>query len=484
MTATHDMPMLNEISSEGRRASDLGTSDVPDVALSQMIPARFLRNEKAKLPEIAELAVVRHFTRLSRRNGGIDNVFYPLGSCTMKYNPRVNEYVAAMNGFANIHPLARDEDIQGALELMSALESYLCELTGFSACSLQPAAGAQGEMTALLVIKAYMQDKGHGHRNVVLIPDSAHGTNPASCTACGFKTREVKSNGKGMIDLDDLRAKLDGDVAAMMITNPNTLGIFEANIRKIADILHESGAQLYMDGANFNAIMGVIRTRDMGVDVQHFNLHKTFSTPHGGGGPGAGPIAVAQHLSEFLPIPRIEKREGKFVRNYDKPKTVGRVRAFFGNFGVFVRAYTYIRSLGKSGLRRVAEMAVLNARYLHKKLGSAFETPYTAPCMHEFVVSAEKQSKKGCGATPIAKRLIDYGYHPPTTHFPLIVHDALMIEPTETENRETLDGFANDLCRIAAEIEETPDVVRSAPQTTVVRKLDEVGATRSPKFRW
>ena len=455
----------------------------PDSSLPQTadcIGENDLRPEPCSLPELSEASVVRHYTRLSSLNMSIDTNFYPLGSCTMKYNPRINEVVAANPGFSQVHPLCGAEEIQGYLELFFRLEEMLAEISGLPHISLQPAAGAHGELTALMMIKARCRERGELDRDVVLIPDSAHGTNPSSCTIAGFKTRNIDSGEAGTIDLDNLREAIGPDVAAMMITNPNTLGIFENGIGEISALLHEAGALLYMDGANMNAIMGITRPGDFGVDVMHYNLHKTMSTPHGGGGPGAGPIGVTDELEPYLPVPRIVRSEDGFELCSDRPLSIGKVRTFFGNSGILVRAYAYLRAHGPAELRGVSEHAVLNANYIRHRLEGAYHLPYDTPCMHEVVFTAKKQKPSGIRALDIAKRLIDMGYHPPTIYFPLVVHEALMIEPTETETRETLDEFCDAMLQIAREAEENPEILKAAPVNQPVKRLDEVNAVKSP----
>jgi glycine dehydrogenase subunit 2 len=451
--------------------------------LSGAIPDKFLRKEPAPLPEVGELDLLRHYTHLSKRNTGVSGTFYPLGSCTMKYNPVFNEAAAAMPGFADLHPFQPHESVQGLLEIFHLTEGYLAEISGMPHISLHPAAGAHGELTALLVIRRYLDATGAGSRRTVLIPDSAHGTNPASCTLCGFKTKEIKSSKEtGLVDLESLKKSAGEDTAAIMITNPNTLGLFERDIEEICSVVHDAGGQVYMDGANLNALMGVTRPGDFGIDVMHFNLHKTFSTPHGGGGPGSGPIGVAGHLEPFLPVPRVVKNGGSYALSEDYPHTIGRTRAFFGNVGVIVRAFCYILALGKEGIRRVAENAVLNANYLRVKLGKTFPVPYDRTCMHEFVATP-----KGLGKTralDVAKRLIDLGSHPPTIYFPLIVPEALMIEPTETESVDTLDRFVDMMLQIAREAKENPGILQDAPHNAPVGRPDEVRAVKEPILTW
>ncbi|HEY3302306.1 MAG TPA: aminomethyl-transferring glycine dehydrogenase subunit GcvPB [Candidatus Binatia bacterium] len=447
------------------------------------LPPELLREEIAGFPEMGELEVLRHFTRLSHLNFSIESEFYPLGSCTMKYNPKVNEVVARLPGFSLIHPLAPPELLQGALELLHRLEGWLAEISGMDHVTLQPAAGAQGELTGLMVIRACLGERGNPRRKII-VPDTAHGTNPASSTLCGYEVIQVGSNKQGIIEAAAVEQVMDDSVAALMITNPNTLGVFEKNIQAIADVVHKRGGLVYLDGANLNALMGVAKPGDMGVDVLHINLHKTFSTPHGGGGPGAGPVGVKAFLGDYLPIPRIEKKDGAYELRSDFPKSVGRVRSFFGNFGILARAYTYMVSLGSDGLEEVSRMALLNANYVRKKLESAFQLASTEPCMHECVFTDRLQQKQGVSTLDIAKRLLDYGFHPPTIYFPLVVSGALMIEPTETETRETLDSFVEAMLAIADEAKGNPALVKSAPHTTPVGRLDEARAARRPVLRW
>lgn len=435
------------------------------------------------MPELAEFDVIRHYTRLSQLNFAVDTHFYPLGSCTMKYNPRLNERVAAMSGFSQLHPLQPASTVQGTLRLFYELEELLCAITGMSAFTLQPAAGAQGELTGLKIIAAYHRRKRHNY-SVILIPDSAHGTNPASAALSGFSVVQVKSGPDGLIDLADLKLKLSKDVAAIMLTNPNTLGLFERDIKTVSALLHEQDALVYMDGANMNALLGIARPGDMGVDLLQLNLHKTFSTPHGGGGPGAGPVGVTKALEDFLPIPRVRRKGKGFILDHSGRLTIGRVHGFYGNAGVLVRAYTYIRTLGKEGLTRVGEVAITNANYLKSRIQQAFPVAFPQPCMHEFVVTLKSLKKQGLSAMDVAKRLLDYGFYAPTVAFPLIVEEALMIEPTETESKETLDQFAEALIAIAREAQENPEIVRQAPQRFAIRRLDEVKAAREPNLRW
>jgi glycine dehydrogenase subunit 2 len=469
---------LFELSQPGRRAAVLPKCDVPELPLEKLLPTNALADAPPPLPELAEGDVVRHFTNLSQLNMSVDTHFYPLGSCTMKYNPKRNERLASLPGIVDLHPLQPDHSVQGLLALLYDMQAMLAEIAGLPAVSLQPAAGAQGEMTALMVAAAYFRERGE-QRTKVLAPDSAHGTNPASAAVAGFDAITVKSNADGFVDLDDLRAKLDGETAVFMITNPTTLGMFEPNIAQIADMVHAAGALLYLDGANMNAILGITRPGDFGADMMHFNPHKTFSGPHGGGGPGAGPIAVTSKLGPYLPSPVVVKdADGTYRLDNDRPKSIGRVRTFFGQVGVFVRAYCYIRTYGPEGLRKVSEHAVLNANYLLSLLKDTFPVPQGDRCMHEFVASASKlKAERGISAMDIAKRLLDFGYHAPTVYFPLTVKEAMMIEPTETESKETLDAFATVLKQIVAE---SADVLHSAPLTTVMCRADEVQAARQP----
>jgi glycine dehydrogenase subunit 2 len=435
------------------------------------------------LPEVSELDVVRHYSRLSQMNYGVDTHFYPLGSCTMKYNPKVNEDAARIAGFARLHPLAPEAAAQGALQLMYDLARMLAEIAGMDAVSLQPAAGAQGELAGVLMIRAYHEARGE-KRTKVLIPDSAHGTNPASTALAGYEVIEVKSDAEGQVDLADLERHLGPDVAAFMITVPNTLGNFEPRVMEIAERCHAHGVQVYMDGANLNAILGITRPGDLGFDVCHFNLHKTFTTPHGGGGPGAGPVGVKSHLEPFLPSPVVGKTETGYVLDWKRPQSIGKLQAFWGNFGMHVRAYTYIRTMGADGLRAVSENAVLNANYVMKRLEQHYDVAAPGPCMHECVLSARRQKKLGVTAMDVAKRLLDLGFYAPSTYFPLIVEEALMIEPTETESKETLDAFCEAMIRIAREAETGPQVIHDAPATTPVRRLDQTKAAREPNLKW
>ncbi|HVR16762.1 MAG TPA: aminomethyl-transferring glycine dehydrogenase subunit GcvPB [Candidatus Limnocylindrales bacterium] len=447
------------------------------------IPAALLRRDIAGFPELGELEVLRHFTRLSQRNFAIESQFYPLGSCTMKYNPKINEVVARFPGFAQIHPLAPPDLLQGALALLYELERALAEISGMEQVTLQPSAGAQGELTGLMLIRACLADRGDPRKNII-VPDTAHGTNPASSTLCGYDVVQISSNERGVIDAAAVAQVMDNSVAALMITNPNTLGLFETNIEAIAEVVHAKGGMVYLDGANLNALMGIAKPGHMGVDVLHMNLHKTFSTPHGGGGPGAGPVAVKRALSDYLPLPRVTRRGERFELEGNGPKSVGRVRSFFGNFGILVRAYAYILSLGCDGLEDASRMALLNANYIRKKLEKSYHLAYNEPCMHECIFTDRVQQRSGVTTLDIAKRLLDYGHHPPTIYFPLVVSGALMIEPTETETPETLDSFIDAMLAIAQEAKDDPELVKNAPYSTPVRRLDEARAARKPVLRW
>lgn len=483
--AENDFPTIFELSGPGKRAYRLPELDVPEQELSALIPGNLLRKEPLPLPEVTEPEIVRHYTVLSRRNHAVDVGFYPLGSCTMKYNPKVNEDIAALPGFSELHPYQPDEMAQGTLRLLAELEEMLCEIAGLAGCTLQPAAGAHGELTGLLIMKAYHRQRGEDDtRTQIIVPDSAHGTNPASAAMCGYEVVEVPSNSRGGIDVEALRQVVGPKTAGLMLTNPNTLGLFDENTRLIADLVHGAGGLLYYDGANANAILGISRPGDMGFDIVHFNLHKTFSTPHGGGGPGSGPICVSEELVPFLPVPRIKLIEGRYSLDYDRPRSIGKVKNFYGNIGVAIRAYAYILSLGAEGLRQAAETAVLNANYLLACLKEAYHVPYPRYCKHEFVLSGKLQARNGVRTADIAKRLLDYGIHAPTIYFPLIVEEALMIEPTETESKRTLDQFVEAMLEIAREAEVNPDNLRTAPHTTVVRRLDETQAARHPDVRY
>ncbi len=474
-------PVIFEMSDVGKRAFKLPPLDVP--VQEDALKTLPLRSDIPNFPEVSEVELVRHFTRLSHANYCIDLGMYPLGSCTMKYNPKVNERIAALPGLANTHPWASPELIQGNLKILKLLEEYLMDITGMDAVSLQPSAGAQGEMVGMMLIRACLERRGDP-REIVLIPDSAHGTNPSSAHICGYRVEEIKSNAAGTVDLQNLEERMNEDVAAVMITNPNTLGVFESDICRITELVHSRGGLVYMDGANMNALLGIVRPGDMGVDVLHLNLHKTFSTPHGGGGPGSGPVAVKRLLEPFLPVPVIERKESGYHLNCDRPESIGKVRAFYGNFLVAVRALAYILSLGPEGLKEVSEIAVLNANYLRKRLEKEFHLQYATPTLHECVFSDKFQKPFGVLNLDIAKRLIDYDVHPPTMSFPLIVPGALMVEPTETESIEDLDRFIDAMLNISREARENPEVLKNAPHSSYVRRLDETSAARSPILRW
>ena len=481
---TSGSALIFEQSRAGRRGYRLPELDVPEMDLDAKLPAALRRDEIAGECEVSEVDVVRHFTRLSQLNFSIDAGLYPLGSCTMKHNPRINEEMARVAGLAWTHPMQPDWQVQGSLEVIWTLEQSLREIFGMPRVTLQPVAGAHGELTGILMVQAALAKQGNP-RKYILIPDSAHGTNPASAAFAGYDVKQLKSNSRGTLDLDLLEREVDENVAALMLTVPNTLGVFEDGIVRIADILHRKGAYLYCDGANLNAFVGIARPGDMGIDVLHSNLHKTFSTPHGGGGPGAGPVGVSDRLVPFLPSPSVERREdGTFFLDYDHPDSIGRVRAWNGNFGVLVRALAYIRSMGAEGIRRIAEISVLNANYVRARLRGSYHLPYDAPSMHEVVFNDKWQGENDVHTLDIAKRLMDFGFHPPTIYFPLIVAGALMIEPTESEPKEELDLFCEAMIAIAKEAKETPELVRSAPHTTPVRRLDEARAARNPILRW
>jgi len=474
--------LIFERSRPGRRGVAVPAGDVPDRPLDELLPPELRRADAPGLPEVPENEVVRHYTDLSIRNHHVDRGFYPLGSCTMKYNPKINEEMARLPGFAGAHPLAPDSAVQGALRLQYELQQYLAEISGMDAVTLQPAAGAHGELTAVFMMRAYHEAQGKP-RSKILIPDTAHGTNPATVALAGFRVVTLKSNAEGLVDVRELEAALDDDVAGFMVTNPNTLGKFERRIGEISARVHEAGGLMYMDGANLNALMGIARPGDMGFDVMHFNLHKTFSTPHGGGGPGAGPVGVKEHLTPFLPVPVIVEENGVYRREWDRPQSIGKVHGFHGNFGMHVRALTYIRMLGNTGVRETARTAVLNAAYVAARLKGTYDLPYGTG-LHESVFSGTPLRQYGVKTMDVAKRLLDYGVHAPTIYFPLIVPEALMIEPTETETLEELDRFVEAMLQIAREAAETPEVVTTAPHTTPVRRLDEGRAARQPDIRW
>ncbi|MFN0140624.1 MAG: aminomethyl-transferring glycine dehydrogenase subunit GcvPB [Pyrinomonadaceae bacterium] len=486
---TQNEALIFERSQPGRIGYRLPKLDVDETNIDEIMPASLRRDDDLDgVPEVSEVDVVRHFTRISTWNYSIDLGMYPLGSCTMKYNSRLNEKVARIAGFANLHPLAPERESQGALALIYELQQDLAEITGLPGVSLQPAAGAQGEMTGVMLIRAFLDDRdgeASKDRRVMLIPESAHGTNPASAALAGFTVKAIRANADGLTDMDHLRELCSqGGVAGLMLTNPNTVGIFEKNIREICDTIHTAGGLVYMDGANMNALVGVARPGDMGVDVIHLNLHKTFSTPHGGGGPGCGPCLCSAELTPFLPTPRIEKDGDRYHLNYDNPKSIGRVKAFFGNFGMMVRALSYIYTHGNDGLKEATEAAVLNARYVSHKLEGTFDKPYESDCMHEAIFSHKNQSKKGVVTLDIAKRLIDYGFHPPTVYFPLVVEGAMLIEPTESVGRADLDAFIEAMIDIDREASENPQLVTGAPHSTRIGRLDEATAARKPVLRW
>ncbi len=476
-------PLLFEQSSPGKIGYQLPPLDVPVVDAEKVLGKGNVRTEIEDFPEVSEFEALRHFTRLSTWNYAIDLGLYPLGSCTMKYNPRVNELVARTEGLAWAHPYQPNELAQGCMEVVGALEKCLAEITGMDAVTLQPAAGAHGEFTGILMIRSLLESRGNP-RKKILVPDSAHGTNPATAMMVGYTVENIKSNERGMVDLDVLNRAVTEDVAGLMITNPNTVGVFEENIRKICGIMHDRGGLVYMDGANMNALVGIARPGDFGIDVMHLNLHKTFSTPHGGGGPGAGAVACVKDLTPFLPSPRLKRDAGKWSWNYDLPQSIGRVKAFYGNFGVLVRALAYIMAHGGNGLRQATLDALLNANYIRALIEPYYEIAYKAPSMHECVFSDDRQAKKGVRTGDIAKRLIDYGFHPYTVSFPLIVRGALMIEPTETESKQELDLFADAMISIAKEVEENPELLKNAPHSTRTSRVDEVTAARRPIVRW
>ena len=486
-TSTHiqlNERLVFEEGSAGRRGFDLPALDVPKKNVADIVGGDLLRDGVRGMPELSEMDVIRHFTRLSTWNYHIDLGLYPLGSCTMKYNPKINERMARLEGFLNAHPFMPAEAIQGALEVQKVLESCLAEISGMDAVTLQPAAGAQGELTGILMIRAYHESKGNARRKI-LIPDSAHGTNPASVAISGYVVENIPSNSRGTVDLEHLRKVVDDQVAAIMMTNPNTLGVFEAEIAEVAEVMHSHGALVYMDGANLNAMMGITRPGDFGVDVMHINLHKTFTTPHGGGGPGSGPVAIKKILEPFLPTPVLGKKtDGSFFLDFDRPRSIGRVKAYNGQFGMHVRALCYILANGPEGLREVSEVAVLNANYIRARLKDSYALPYDAPSLHEVVFSDKIQARKDVHVGDIGKRLMDYGFHPPTVSFPLIVPGAIMIEPTETESKQEIDAFIEAMVAIAKEAEENPELVKNAPHTTRINRVDEAGAARKPVLRW
>ncbi len=478
-----DEPLIFEKGRRGRKGYSLPRWDVEKVEVKNLLPSNLIREALRGFPQLSEVDVVRHFTRLSQWNYGVDSGFYPLGSCTMKYNPKLNEEIVRREGFANIHPYTPELLTQGILKLMYDLGVYLSEITGMDQVTLQPAAGAHGELAGLLMIRKCLEDRGE-RRTKVLVPDTAHGTNCSTSTIASFQMIGLRSNEKGVIPIEEVATKMNEDVAAIMVTNPNTLGLFEEHSKEISEVVHRRGGFVYCDGANLNALMGIVKLGDLGVDVVHLNLHKTFSAPHGGGGPGSGPVAVKKELVPYLPVPVIEKEGETYRLDENRPKSIGKIRAFYGNFGVLLKAYAYILTMGAEGLRKVSELAVLNANYLKKRLEGYYHLPYERPCMHECVFTDHFQERYHISTLDIAKRLIDYGYHPPTIYFPLVVKGALMIEPTETESKEGLDRFIETMITIAREAEENPDLLRQAPRKVKVRRLDEVLAARKPKLRW
>jgi glycine dehydrogenase subunit 2 len=476
-------PVIFEKTQPGRKGYAFPQLDVPSLDPTAILPKGALRQNLAELPELSELDVIRHYTRLSQLNFSIDTHFYPLGSCTMKYNPKVNEHIAGFTGFKAVHPLQPTSTVQGFLQIYYELERMLSEICGMAEFTLQPSAGAHGELTGLLIARAYHKYKGNP-RKTVIVPDSAHGTNPASAMIAGYQVVNIKSDNRGRVDMESLKAALNKDTAVFMLTNPNTLGLFETQIKEIAKLVHDVGALLYLDGANMNALVGLIRPGDLGFDIMHLNLHKTFSTPHGGGGPAAGPVGVTQALTPFLPVPRVRKTEQGYSLEETAPLSIGKMRAFNGNSLILLRAYTYIRCLGKEGIRRLSEAAILNANYLRAKLQDRYQVPIDEACMHECIFTSAKQKPYGVKTLDIAKRLLDYGFHPPTIYFPLIVEEAMMIEPTETESKQTMDLFVEAMKSIADEAEREPEKLKTAPHTTPVRRLDEVKAAREPNLRW
>ncbi|NMA83322.1 MAG: aminomethyl-transferring glycine dehydrogenase subunit GcvPB [Epulopiscium sp.] len=479
----YDM-LIFELSKQGRVAYQLPPLEVPEQSLDTMIPAHYLREKEAELPQVSELDVARHYTLLSKKNYNIETGMYPLGSCTMKYNPKINEDVASLDGFLHVHPYQPKETVQGCLQMISELQEALIEITGMDEISLQPAAGSHGELTGLMIIKAYHESRKDEKRTKILIPDSAHGTNPASAAMVGLDVIEIPSTSQGIVDMEALEGLLNDEIAGLMLTNPNTLGLFEKDIVKMAEWVHDIGGLLYYDGANMNANMGITRPGDMGFDIVHLNLHKSFSTPHGGGGPGSGPVGVKKELARFLPNPLVHKVDNVYTLAYNCPDSIGRVRSFYGNFGVYLRAYAYILTMGKEGLKRASEIAVLNANYLQARLKNTYILPVDGICKHEFVLGGIGPNQEGITTLDIVKRMMDYGYHPPTIYFPLIIEEAMMIEPTETESLETLDAWIETLEKIAQEAKEKPELLKSAPHHSPVRRLDEVQAARKPVVMW
>ncbi|MDD3965478.1 MAG: aminomethyl-transferring glycine dehydrogenase subunit GcvPB [Candidatus Neomarinimicrobiota bacterium] len=478
-----DRKLLIERSAEGKQSLALPKADFPEKTIDGLVPAHLLRTSHCALPEVGEPEVVRHYINLSNLNHHVDKDFYPLGSCTMKYNPKINEAFAASPCISEVHPLQPETNIQASLKIYHDVERYLCEITGMDAFTLQPAAGSHGELTGVMIMRQYHEQKKN-HKTRILIPDSAHGTNPSSVNIGGYEAVTVASTPEGLVDLGDLRSKLNAKVAGFMLTNPNTLGIFEKNVLQIAELVHSVDGLMYMDGANMNALLGIVKTADMHFDITHINLHKTFSTPHGGGGPGAGPIGVVKKLVPYLPVPRVEKNGDNYRFSWEHPGSIGKVMAFWGNYAVIVKTWVYIRMLGETGLKDVAKHAIINANYIRASLEDMYELPYKTPPMHECVFSGDRQKAYGVRTLDIAKRLLDYGMHAPTVYFPLIVHEALMIEPTETENKDSLDRFIAVMRKIDEESRENPELLHSAPLTTPVRRVDEVKANRDLNVRW
>jgi glycine dehydrogenase subunit 2 len=478
-----DQKLLIELSSDGKNGVRFPDCDVEEQKLEDLFPPDYIRKSPPELPQVSIPEVVRHFVNLSALNHHVDKAIYPLGSCTMKYNPKINEAVAAMTGFTEIHPLQSPQTVQGALKIYKEVENFLCAITGMAGFTLQPAAGSHGELTGVMIMRRYHQKKGN-QKKVILIPDSAHGTNPASVAIGGYEALQVKSTGEGLVDIEDLKKKLSNEVAGFMLTNPNTVGLFEENVLEISRLIHEVDGLMYMDGANMNALLGIVKTGRAGFDITHLNLHKTFSTPHGGGGPGSGPIGVNEKLLPFLPTPVVREKDGTYFFDWDLPESIGKIHSFWGNYGVILRAWTYIRMLGAEGLKQVSRGAIINANYLKTRLEKTYELPYTKRPMHECVFSGDRQKAKGARTLDIAKRLLDYGVHAPTVYFPLIVHEALMIEPTETESKASLDYFADVMLKIDQEIDKDPEIVTHAPYTTPVSRLDEGKANRELNICW
>ncbi len=476
--------LIFELSKSGRRSYNLPVDSLPDMKVTDYINPNMLRGDDLNFPEVSELDIIRHYTLLSKKNYSVDSGFYPLGSCTMKYNPKINEEVAKESKFSRLHPLQPESTVQGALEVMYQVQEYINEISGMDATSLQPAAGAHGELTGLMLIKKYHMMRNDEKRTKIIVPDSAHGTNPASVSVVGFDVVEVPSNKDGSVDIEALKGVLGDDIAGLMLTNPSTLGLFETQVKEIADLVHDCGGLLYYDGANMNAIMGIVRPGDMGFDVLHYNLHKTFSTPHGGGGPGSGPVACKRNLMEYLPVPRVAKKDNKFTLDYNHPDSIGKIKNYYGNFGVILRAYVYMLTMGRDGLKAASTNAVLNANYMKESLRNHYKVAVDQTCMHEVVFQGLLEPVDGISTLDVAKRIIDYGYHPPTMYFPLIVEGALMIEPTETESKETLDDYIEALKKIAIEAKENPELLKDAPHETPVRRVDEVLAARQLILKW